>query len=76
MKPTRPLSPRELEVAACMGRGLSYPAASRELGISERTVRQYVARIHAKLPAPAGPISPQRRVMLWAAEEMGVRARA
>lgn len=61
-----PLSPRERQVAALLGTGLGYPAISRELGIAERTVRQYVDRIAAKLPPPSFVVSPQRRVMLWA----------
>jgi DNA-binding NarL/FixJ family response regulator len=43
------LTPRELEVLALMGRGLSNGELARELTLSEATVKTHVARIFAKL---------------------------
>lgn len=75
MKPVKPLTPRELEVARCMARGLTYPQAARELGCSSRMVRMHVAHIVEKLPETAGEISAQRHVALWAqAAGLGVPA--
>ena len=45
------LSPRELEVAACLRRGRPNKAIARELAISESTVKVLVCRILAKLGA-------------------------
>lgn len=67
MKPIRPLSEREREVARLVGRGLSYREIAVKLNVAERTARQHVASIATKLPPPAGAITPYRRVMLWAA---------
>ncbi|MEV0644293.1 response regulator transcription factor [Phytomonospora sp. NPDC050363] len=43
------LTPRELEVLALMGRGLSNTEIAAELTLSEATVKTHVARIFAKL---------------------------
>ncbi|WP_250003589.1 response regulator transcription factor [Actinoplanes sp. M2I2] len=43
------LTPRELEVLALMGRGLSNTELARELTLSEATVKTHVARIFMKL---------------------------
>lgn len=66
----QPLSVREDEVARLIGQGLAYHAVARELGIAERTVRQYVERIASKLPPAAGDITPYKRVYLWAATHL------
>lgn len=44
-----PLTPRELEVLALMGRGLSNAELAAALTLSEATVKTHVARIFAKL---------------------------
>jgi DNA-binding NarL/FixJ family response regulator len=44
-----PLTPRELEVLALMGRGLSNNELAEALTLSEATVKTHVARIFAKL---------------------------
>ncbi|GHD50237.1 DNA-binding response regulator [Streptomyces mirabilis] len=44
-----PLTPRELEVLALMGRGLSNTELAGALTLSEATVKTHVARIFAKL---------------------------
>jgi DNA-binding NarL/FixJ family response regulator len=44
-----PLTPRELEVLALMGRGLSNTELAEALTLSEATVKTHVARIFAKL---------------------------
>jgi DNA-binding NarL/FixJ family response regulator len=44
-----PLTPRELEVLALMGRGLSNTELAAALTLSESTVKTHVARIFAKL---------------------------
>ena len=43
------LTPRELEVLALMGRGLSNTELARELTLSEATVKSHAARIFMKL---------------------------
>ena len=43
------LTPRELEMLALLGRGLSNAEAARTLTLSEATVKTHVARIFAKL---------------------------
>ncbi|MFT4193303.1 helix-turn-helix transcriptional regulator [Ottowia sp.] len=43
------LSPRELAVARCVGRGLTDKQIARELGISAPSVRTYLRRVFAKL---------------------------
>jgi DNA-binding NarL/FixJ family response regulator len=45
----RPLSERELEVLDLIVHGMTNRAAARRLGISERTVREHIARIFLKL---------------------------
>lgn len=65
--PIRPLTPRQLEVARCLARGLSYAAIAVELGVSRRTVEAHVQQIALVLPNPHG-LAPSRLVMVWAAE--------
>jgi DNA-binding NarL/FixJ family response regulator len=45
----RDLSERELEVLACLGRGLSNADIARELSLSEATVKSYVSRMLVKI---------------------------
>jgi len=44
-----PLSERELEVLDLVVAGLTNASVARRLGISERTVREHIARIFLKL---------------------------
>ena len=48
-EPTDELTPREQEVAALVAQGLTNRQVSTELGISERTAGNHVARILKKL---------------------------
>ena len=43
-----PLNPRELEILAAIGDGLSNPEIARRLGLAEGTVKNYVSRILQK----------------------------
>jgi DNA-binding CsgD family transcriptional regulator len=45
------LTPREIEVLACIGEGLSNKAVARRLGISAHTVKFHVEAVFAKLGA-------------------------
>ncbi|HEX6353431.1 response regulator transcription factor [Actinophytocola sp.] len=45
----RELTDRELEVLACLGRGLSNADTARELSLSEATVKSYVSRMLVKI---------------------------
>jgi non-specific serine/threonine protein kinase len=58
-----PLSPRELEVAALVGRGLTNRRIADDLIISERTVHTHVGSILRKLDLPSRAL-----VAVWAAE--------
>jgi len=46
---TPPLTRREKEVLACLGRGMPVKAIARVLGISPETCRGYVKALHSKL---------------------------
>jgi DNA-binding NarL/FixJ family response regulator len=46
---TDPLTPREREVLALIGRGMANKVIARELGLSEKTVKAHVSNILAKL---------------------------
>ena len=49
---TRPLlTPRELEILACLGEGLSNKAVARRLGISAHTVKFHLEAVFSKLGA-------------------------
>ena len=51
-EPTRPLlTPREVEILACLGEGLSNKAVARRLGISAHTVKFHLEAVFAKLGA-------------------------
>ena len=44
-----PLTPREREVLALIGRGMANKVIARELSLSEKTVKAHVSNILAKL---------------------------
>jgi NarL family two-component system response regulator LiaR len=46
---TDPLTPREREVLALIGRGMANKRIARELGIAEKTVKAHVSSVLAKL---------------------------
>jgi two-component system, NarL family, response regulator LiaR len=46
---TDPLTPREREVLALIGRGMANKRIARELGIAEKTVKAHVSNVLAKL---------------------------
>ncbi len=51
-EPARPLlTPRELEILACLGDGMSNKAVARRLGISAHTVKFHLEAVFAKLGA-------------------------
>jgi len=51
-EPTRPLlTPRELEILACLGEGMSNKAVARRLAISAHTVKFHLEAVFAKLAA-------------------------
>jgi non-specific serine/threonine protein kinase len=58
-----PLSPRELEVAALVGRGLTNRQIAEQLVLSERTVHSHVGTILRKLD-----LSTRALIAVWAAE--------
>jgi DNA-binding NarL/FixJ family response regulator len=60
----RPLSPREAQVAALLGRGLAYGAIGAKLGISVARVRAVVYAIADKLPD--AELAPPTRAFVWA----------
>lgn len=71
----RPLSPREADVARCIGRGWGYARAGRALGIAPETVRVHVHRIADKLENPER-LTPLMLVALWAHDHLLIPARA
>lgn len=51
LEPRPLLTPRELDILACLGEGLSNKAAARRLGISAHTVKFHLEAVFAKLGA-------------------------
>lgn len=70
--PQRPLTNMQQVVAECIGRGKSYGAAAKELGIDVSTVRVHVHAIAQLLSNPEA-LRPWRLVFLWAAQEQWER---
>jgi DNA-binding NarL/FixJ family response regulator len=62
-QPAEPLSGREREVLALLGRGLSNKEIASELFITERTARTYVSNILGKLG-----LASRTQAALWAVE--------
>ncbi len=58
-----PLTARELEVLACLARGLSNKEIAAELAITERTARTHVSNILGKLE-----LASRTQAALWAVE--------
>jgi DNA-binding CsgD family transcriptional regulator len=51
---TEPLTPREVEVARLVARGLSAKAIGRQMGVSAETVRAHIRNAAARIPG-SGP---------------------
>lgn len=66
MTPTKPLTARQMEVAALLGRGWAYKRIAVELHISPDTVAAHVEEIALRLPNP-DELAAGTLVMLWAA---------
>lgn len=64
----QPLTPREKEIAALMGKGWDCKRIANALGIKPPTVRRFVEQIAAKLTNPE-EIRPSPLVALWAARQ-------
>jgi DNA-binding NarL/FixJ family response regulator len=62
-EPVEPLTPREREVLAQLGRGASNKEIAHELSITERTARTHVSNILGKLG-----LSSRTQAALWAVE--------
>ena len=62
-EPVEPLTDREKEVLALVGRGLANKEIAYELGITERTARTYVSNILGKLG-----LQSRTQAALWAVE--------
>ena len=62
-EPVEPLTPREKEVLAQLGRGASNKEIAHELAITERTARTHVSNILGKLG-----LSSRTQAALWAVE--------
>jgi pimeloyl-ACP methyl ester carboxylesterase/DNA-binding CsgD family transcriptional regulator len=65
------LSPRELELATLISEGLDNAQIAARLGISEKTVRNHITRIFAKL----GVETRAQAIVLANREAMGLRSR-
>jgi FixJ family two-component response regulator len=61
------LTPREQEVARRVGQLKTAPEIAQELGIAEKTVRDYIWRIGRVVPG-SGP--PMRRIARWVKGEL------
>lgn len=57
------LSAREYDVARCMANDMTDKATATHLGISERTVQEYLDRIARKLRIPKGDRRARRRII-------------
>lgn len=66
MKPNRPLTLTELEVADYIADGWNYARIADWLGIAEATVRSHVWHIADKIENPDN-LKPYQAVFLWAA---------
>jgi len=62
-EPAEPLTPREKEVLAQLGKGASNKEIAHELSITERTARTHVSNILGKLG-----LSSRTQAALWAVE--------
>ena len=71
-----PLTPREREVLALVGRGLAAKQVARHLGISSKTVERHKTRIFAKLRVP-NQVAAVRMAMTggWEGRDPWVRSR-
>jgi DNA-binding NarL/FixJ family response regulator len=70
--PVEPLTDRELEVLALVGRGFTNKAIGVQLGISDRTVQGHLARIFTKLNASSRTEAVMRAVSLgWLPPNLG-----
>ena len=62
---TRPLSPRESDIVAALGAGLTYAEVATQLRIARITVRKTALQAVKKMPrecqSPAGPLATIRR---------------
>lgn len=66
--PHRPLTPRELSVAALVGKGYDYDRIATTLNISPQYARNIVCVIADLLPNP-DDLKPFTLVLLWAAHD-------
>lgn len=49
------LTPRQMEVARFLARGMTDKEIARELGLSRRTVEDYIAQAAARIPGEGKP---------------------
>lgn len=56
------LTDREREVAGLIASGRTYGEVADLLGISTRTVEEYIQRIARRIP---GDVPPRTRILLW-----------
>ena len=64
-RPTRTLSPRELEVLALLGDGHANKQIARRLGISERTVKAHLTNVFRQLG-----VTDRTQAALWARDNL------
>ena len=65
---TRPLTPKQQEVADLVGCGLRYKVIAIRMGISEHTVGEHVAAIVKKVGNPDN-LDPRDVVFLWVRQQ-------
>jgi DNA-binding NarL/FixJ family response regulator len=71
-QPVEQLTGREMEVLSLAGRGQTNKAIAHELGISDRTVQNHLARIYEKLQAASRTEAVMRAVSLgWLPATLG-----